>query len=167
MATTALHPGGISGAPYTFTVKTVTGVVIIQNPDISEARDIILTEFKTQWDLDSATTGIPIAYQDVSFVTPSSGPWIEINIDYDDSRPWALGRVLKRRAGQVSIMIYTPFGQGLFTAYNLGIIALNALKGKNLESNVWLSNATISEVGIVGNNSVLEVTVDFVHSQLQ
>lgn len=167
MVVTALHPGGLSGIPYVFTVKEVAGVSIIQNPDIVQARDIILTEFKSIWDLDPSTTGVPISYQDVSFQIPESGPWLEIVLEYGQSSISSVDGGMNRLEGKVVANVHVPTGQGLFSGYELGIIALNALKGQNLRSNIWLSNARMSELGVIGTSSVLEVSVDFTYSQVQ
>lgn len=167
MSTTVLHPSGLPGIPYVFVTKDISVPIITQNPTLFEARDCILTEFKAFWDANPVSTIVPVIYQDVAKSMPVSGAWIEVGIGYNDGGSWAVGNILKRRGGQVSIKIHTPMGQGLSLGYELGIIALNALKGNNLKSKIWFRNGNISEAGIQGSNSVLEVTVDFVFSQLR
>lgn len=166
MATTTLHPNGLPGIPYIFIVKTPP-FVCPQNPNFTEARDCILVEFKAFWEADILSSSIPLFYQDVRNNIPDVDTWAEVIVNYTSGGTWAVGREFKRRSGQVLVRIHTPIGQGLSLGYELGIIALNALKGENLKSQIWFRNGSISEEGKQDSRMVIEVSVDFVHSQLR
>lgn len=166
MVTTTLHPNGLPGIPYVFTAK-IPPFVCPQNPNFLEARDCILVEFKAFWEADSLSSSIPLFYQDVRNNIPDVDTFAEVIVDYTSGGDWAIGGGFKRRSGQVLVRIHTPIGQGLSLGYELGIIALNALKGENLKSQIWFRNGAISEEGKQGSRMVMEISVDFVHSQLR
>lgn len=165
MGITTLHPSGLSGKSYFFSAKIP--FICPQNPNFTEARDCILTEFKDFWEADVLSSPIPLFYQDVRDNIPDVGGYAEISVNYNGGGSWAIGKEFKRRSGQVLVRIHTPIGQGLSLGYQLGIIALNALKGENLKSQIWFRNGSISEEGKQDSRTVIEISVDFVHSQLR
>jgi len=167
MGITTLHPSGLPGKAYLFLVKTVSTFVCPLNPNFTEARDCILTEFKAFWEADVLSLPIPLFYQDVRNTVPDEGGYAEVSVNYTGGGSWAIGKEFKQRSGQVLVRIHTPIGQGLSLGYQLGIIALNALKGENLKSQIWFRNGSISEEGKQDSRMVIEVSVDFVHSQLR
>jgi len=165
MGITTLHPSGLPGKSYSFSSKIP--FVCPQNPNFTDARDCILTEFKAFWEADPLSSPVPLFYQDVRDTIPDVKTFTEVIVNYTGGGAWAVGNEFKRRSGQVLVRIHTPIGQGLSLSYELGIIALNALKGDNLKSQIWFRNGSISEEGKQGSRMVLEVSVNFVHSQLR
>ncbi len=165
MGITTLHPSGLPGKAYSFSPKIP--FVCPQNPTYDEARDCIITEFQAFWVANPLSSPIPLFFQDVRNNIPDVNGYVEVIVNYTSGRAWAVGKEFKRRSGQVLVRIHAPIGQGLSLSYELGIIALNALKGDNLESQIWFRNGSISEEGKQGSRMVLEVSVDFVHSQIR
>ncbi len=126
-----------------------------------QARDAILTRFKTSWDLNtpSLNGGQPVyvEYQNVvpgqSPLSVGHRPWARIRVAHTHSSQTAMGVVGNRvftRLGQVVVQIFTPAGQqGLVLSDRLGIIAMSIFEGEETsESDIWFRDVTYREIGV-------------------
>lgn len=132
----------------------------------------IMSRFNTAW----ATTGFPVAYTDVPLT-----PALTAMIDGEDGvalTPWARPTIRTNRRKQNSlgsggdglsfiefgalfVEIYTPTGQGLKQAYELGQVLLDAFEGVSENNGIWYRNAYLQESGAEGLWSHINFIVEW------
>jgi hypothetical protein len=133
-----------------------------------QARDDILTLFKTAWD----TTTYPAVYEDTkgdrpASDTPFARPRIRHTTGGQASLSGGLGTSRFERIGFLLVAIYTPQGSGLTNAYSLAKIVADAFEGTASPNGVWFRNVRINEIGPDGDFFVTNVVVDFVYDEVK
>lgn len=121
---------------------------------LTEARDEILTQFKTRWDQPGASQGIPVIYWDSDATAPKPpNPWARVTVQHSPVQPGQVtlagfsGGRRFRRTGICTVQIFTPLGDGLSTADQLATIARSAFEGQTTPSSVIFRAVSVNEVG--------------------
>lgn len=87
----------------------------------------IRDRFNTQW---GATT--PVKWPNVKFTPPDGSPWVRLNVADADARQASFGdpgNNVHRHIGLVTVMIFTPLGQGDEEALELADQAAAIFRG--------------------------------------
>jgi hypothetical protein len=135
---------------------------------IEEARDEILTHFKTAW--DTAVFGkdyedMPIFYDDVAGDTPPNTPWIRIRVQHNSGSQRSMGEEGNRkftRFGILTIQLFTPFGDGSGVSDEISQILIDIFEGrKTAPDDVWFRSVRYREVGQDKAWWQTNITVDF------
>jgi hypothetical protein len=136
---------------------------------VAEARDEILTLFKTAWGTNAPT--VPVFYDDLDETPPESGAWVKVYVNLITARQASLagsGGVRRwERFGQLYVQIFTESGLGLSLSDQLVTIVLNALEGATTPGGVWFRNVRPNEIGRDGKWWQVNVTADFVYDQIK
>lgn len=123
---------------------------MILNP--TQARDEMLTLFRTAWLADAATAAAPIVYWDKSedeqLPDPNTTPiWCRATIQHAGGGNDSIGNKIFFRTGTATIQIFTVYGSGL-TNNDLAVkVALDAFQGKSTSGGVWFRNVFANEIG--------------------
>ena len=133
----------------------------------TEARDEILSLFKTAWDAQAAP--IPqLLYWDVTGDPPTGNdsdgdpdPWARITVRHVIGENDAIGGSLFNREGVVTVQIFSPFGTGLQINDNLAKIAVDAFQGKKTAGGVNFTNVRLNEIGQDGIWFQSNILADF------
>lgn len=142
----------------------------------TQARDEILTVFKTAWDAGIETTGKVVIYPDAKNQVPKtndadSNPnlWARVSVVHDTGRQATLGGIgnrLFQREGSVTVQVFTPIGTGLSIADKVYKIVVDAFEGKTSASgNVWFRNVRVNEIGPEGTWFQANIIADFEYDE--
>jgi len=141
---------------------------------INEAVDDMNDRFTDAW----STTGFPAVYQGVppgdaaQAAIDSNGVtcWARITVKHNISTQQSLGgpggRIFNRK-GIVLMEVYTPTGDGLTQARNLGTILANAFEGVSTPNGVWFRNTRLNEVEPEGAWSRVNVITEFEYDEVR
>ena len=130
----------------------------------TEARDEILTLFKSAWDIGAS--GIPLYYWDVPHDPPSADDWARITVRHATGGNDAIGNRLFFRTGLVTIQLFTKYGEGLTQNDTLAKVAVEAFQGQHTAGGVWFRNVRLNEIGIDGKWFNSNVLADFEYNQV-
>lgn len=139
----------------------------------AQARDHILTVFKTAWD----PTGFPAVYPskaedpDNGGDTPSAAVWARATIRHADGFQSSLTgplEELKRfsNVGVVIIQVFGKIGDGSTAAYDAAQTVATAYR-KSRDIPVWFRNVRINEVGTRGPFDQINVLADFTYDDVR
>lgn len=138
---------------------------------ISEARDEILTFFKTAWDAGGSSNGLPVIYDDTKQDVPSdASAWARVSVRHTAFNQATLqGETTKRweRTGFVFVQLFTKYGNGLSLSDPLSIICLNAFEGKKTSNGVWFRNVRSNEIGQSGDWHQTNVIAEFIYDEIK
>lgn len=101
----------------------------------TQARDEILTQFKTVWDAGPESTGVLVRYPDAPSDPPSTQvPWVRMTVQHNPTGGQvtlrgAIGERRFRRFGIVTVQVFTIFGEGMVLADRLSEIVQGAFEG--------------------------------------
>jgi len=131
----------------------------------TEARDAILTLFKTGWDAQGGSVPV-VVYDDDPVPDPNlSSEWIRVMVQHMDGEQATMGSVGNRkfsRYGQVFMAIHTKVGTGRVRADVLAEVANNIFEGAATGlDDVWFRNVRIREGGKDGIYAITNVIADF------
>ena len=145
----------------------------------TQARDDILTQFRTTWNADTpAVNGgkIPqVFYEGVAEedALPQDDAWARIVIRHTLANQSSLsddsGQRRFEKIGIVTVQVFTPLKDGKGTELGEGLaqVAKKAYEGKHtLTSNVWFRNVRINEIGVDGPWFQMNVLADFIYDEL-
>lgn len=137
---------------------------------ITEARDAMLTVFRTAWLADGTTSPIPVKYgDDVTFVKPvadgagNAGPWAWVNVRHTDGRAESIGGPGFGKdlfSGFVTVQVFTPIGTGRVLADAAAQVAKRAFQRQSFSSG-WFASVVVAEVGVDGPWQQTNVTSQF------
>lgn len=119
---------------------------------IQDARDDILTLFKTAWDAQAAPVP-PVAYPNVTFDRPpDNSPWARVSVKHNTGAQATVGgspgNRRFRRFGMVVVELFTPTGQGLTASDKYAKVAYDAFEGKSASpGGAFFYNVRVNEVG--------------------
>lgn len=133
-----------------------------------QARDEIMTVFKTAWD----TTTYPAVYEDTKAARPSSQtpfarPILRHVTGSQASLTGGLGTSRFQREGILTVQIYTPQGSGLTSGYSLVKIVADAFEGTATPGGVWFRDVRLNEIGADGDFFVINVLIDFEYDEVK
>jgi len=139
---------------------------------LDQARDEVLTVFKTAWELDATSQNIPVLYWDVADDIPDSGAWVRISMRHLGGRQATLrgatGERRYRYTGIVTVQVFTPFSEGMVLNDALATIAKNAFEGVTTDpGRVILRNVRINEIGPDGQWFNTNVLADFEYDEVR
>jgi hypothetical protein len=141
-----------------------------------QARDEMLTRFKTQWDADTpAVNGgtVPtVEFTNIEkLVAPVIGAaWARVAVQHSEGFQATLGETGGRRfsrTGFVSVSIYVPTASGLALLDRLSKIAQDAFEGKATPGGVWFRNVRFREGTPEGAWFQGAVLADFEYDQVK
>lgn len=128
----------------------------------SQARDVILTQFKTAWDLLSSPP--KVLYDDVSDdIPPASSPWVRVTVQTYYGGQATLGSRGNRQFdhfGSVTVQVFTPIGDGMDLSDSLSQSALDIFEGESTGS-IWFRNVRANDIGVEGDWYQVNVRADF------
>lgn len=141
-------------------------------PSITQARDDILTRFRTEWLADGISAGVPLVFEDFDVdLSASTAPWARVTVRHATGRQASLsneaGKRTFRREGTVFVQIFTPFGDGLSLSDSLANIAARAFEGKETPFHVWFRNVRLNEIGRDGHWYNVNVLADYEYDELR
>ncbi len=131
----------------------------------TDARDEILTLFKTAWDA-SAFTAAPVLYWDVASDDDLPDPrttelWSRITVRHEAGRNDSIGNSIFQREGTVTIQIFTRIGEGLANADLASKVAVDAYQGQSTPGGCWFRNVRMNEIGSDGAWFQVNILADF------
>lgn len=134
----------------------------------AQARDEILTLFKTAWD----ATGHEAFYEDVKKQRDNTqDPWAWVILRHATGGQTALngnaGERMFSRLGFVQVSVYTAIGGGLQDSYDLAKVVADAYEGASTSGGVWFRNVRINEIGRDGEFFIVNVIVDFEYDEVK
>lgn len=141
-------------------------------PNITQARDEILTRFRTEWLADGISSPVPLTFEDFeSDLASGNAPWARVTVRHATGEQATLtdgsGKNRFRRTGTVFVQIFTPFGDGLSKADALATIAARAFEGKETPLHVWFRDVRYVEVGRDGQFYNVNVLADFEYDEVK
>lgn len=136
---------------------------------VTEARDAILTLFKTAWDSQGGSVPV-VVYDDDPAPDPNlSSEWIRVAVQHTDGEQATMGGTGNRkfsRYGQVFMAIHTKVGTGRVRADALAETANNIFEGAATGlDDVWFRNVRIIEAGSNGIYTITNVIADFTYDR--
>jgi len=137
---------------------------------ITEARDDILSVFKTAWDANTTAIvgSVPeVRYQTVeeTALPPSTGYWAWVAVEHVEGGHAAIGTQLFEHEGIFSVQLYSPLTtQGIENLDALVEVVLAAFEGKQSTNGVWFRNARVNEVGPSRAWFQTNILIDFVYT---
>ena len=100
---------------------------------LTQARDEILTQFRTTWLADPISAELPVLWPDSDSKPPSSGAWARASVTHGPGGQRTLsggtGQIRYTHKGFVIIQLFTPRGDGLKLSDQLAIIGKRAFEG--------------------------------------
>lgn len=123
---------------------------------VTQARDDIISLFKTYWDANTAsiTVTVPeVRYGGTEEVSepPSDSPWARITVLHALGEQSSFGSTGNRNfdhSGIVTIQLFVPTkDNGFVTMDQLIKVAVDSLEGKCTDNGVWIRNVRINEQG--------------------
>ena len=138
----------------------------------TEARDAILTQFKTAWDADSVASLLPVFYRDAKRNGPVSDlqPFARVSVVHATGQQDALAngyeQAIFKRQGVLIAQIFTLQGSGLTDSDYLAKVVADAFEGQN-NGDIWYRNVRINEVGPDGDRFQTNVVVDFQYDEIK
>ncbi len=137
-----------------------------------QARDEILTQFKTTWEGDVVSQDLPVLYRDVPQDIPSSGDWARVTIQHNFGEQVTLsgetGARRFRQFGIVTVQIFTETGKGMELSDTLAMIAKTAYEGvTTLPGRVEFRRVRVNEVGQDGTWFQQNVLADFEYDEVR
>ncbi len=142
---------------------------------IAEARDEILTHFKTAW--DAGTPPIPLLlYDDKHVDLPIDDPYARITVTHNTFNQATIGATVAnggngvrfRRFGIIVVQVFTISGAGLTNADVLVDLALNAFEGEHTGSDrIEFRNVRANEIGQDGPWFQTNVIAEFEYDKIK
>ena len=138
----------------------------------TQARDEILTAFRTAWELGSPSAGLPLLFDDVADKPPDSGAWARAVVRHATGGASSLSgetglRIFTHR-GTVTVQVFTPRENGLVLNDQLTRIAKNSFEGVTTSpGRVMFRNARVNEVGPSGQWFQTNVFADFEYDEVR
>lgn len=138
--------------------------------NIAEARDEILTLFRTAWLADPTTTAAPILWADKTsdddLPNPEEDPiWCRATVLHTSGGNDSIGNKLFFRNGTATIQIFTRYGSGLTNNDLAAKVALDAFQGKSTAGGVWFRDVTLNEIGQDGDWFQSNVLANFEYTE--
>lgn len=138
---------------------------------IEQARDAILSRFKTVWDADAESAGLPIVWSDAKGDPPETGHWARVTVRHVTAGQATLsgetGNRRFRREGIVTAQVFTQFGTGAAKSDRLAKVVMGAFEGYAAPGGVWFRNVRLVEVGQSGNFYQVNVLADFEYDEVR
>lgn len=144
--------------------------------DRKQARDEIIAKFRTFW-LASSFAAVPLYYDDLDADSPDAvkvgstvKSWVRLSVRHDMRAQSAFSDTTTKRyttLGAVTLQIFTPRGDGLSRADDLGIVAQDAFAGLDTPGGVVFMNVQTREVGPSGTWYQTQVTADFSYDEVR
>lgn len=134
---------------------------------IAQARDEMLTLFKTAWDANGLVgdVAVPVVYWDVPHDPPDADYWARVTLRHFTGGNDAIGNRLFVRTGTITVQIFTIHGEGLSNADALGKVAVDAFQGQATTGGAWFRNVRLNEVGQDGKWFQNNVLADFEYTE--
>ena len=139
---------------------------------IGEARDEILTHFKTAW--DAGTPPIPLLlYDDTRTDLPDDAPYARITIQHTATTQVTVGGKSSggqrfRRVGLITVQIFTISVDGLTNSDPLVDLVIDAFEGEDTGSDrIEFRNTRANEIGQDGPWHQTNVLVDFEYDRVK
>ena len=133
--------------------------------NFSQARDEILTLFRTAWLADPTAAVIPLFYWDVRHNSPKSDPFARVTVRHTIGNNDGITNRRFTREGIITVQIFTMFGEGLSSSDVLSKVAADAFQGKSTPGGVWFRNVRLNEVGQDGEFFQVNVLADFTYDE--
>ena len=142
---------------------------------ISLARDSILNQLYTAWNVGPPSQDIPILYDDTVGIKPVSGspasPWIRAIVRHTSGGQASLanfnGVSRYKRSGIFTVQVFTPAGDGLSLSDSLVSVIVNAFEGKSTADGVWFRRIRINEIGQDGIWYQTNVLINFEYEEVK
>lgn len=139
---------------------------------VTQARDEMLTTFRTAWTAGPPSSTLPVLYPDVSQEVPSSGAWARVTVKHSYGEQATLsgetGQRRFRHTGIVTVQIFTPTGDGQVLSDQLVAIAKGAFEGVTTSpGRVMFRNVRVNEVGQQGQWFQVNVLADFEYDEVK
>jgi hypothetical protein len=136
-----------------------------------EARDDIFAMVKEAWDPTTYLMAWPDVPDD-SIPPPEDTPWARTTLRHGPGGQRGFGGTSRRfeRTGSLEIQVFTPRGDGLSRAYQLGKILADVLEGGASPRGVWFRNVRLVEVDDPkreGNFSQVNLIAEFIYDEVK
>lgn len=131
-----------------------------------EAYDDLLSHFTRDWTEET----VEVFYEALEEDRPANKePFIVIKVANTGGGQRTLGKNNRHfgRTGIVTIILYSPTGNGLSESNRLANVAVNSFEGKSTENGIWFKNVRLSEGGRDGIYIVNQVFAEFDYSVIK
>lgn len=139
--------------------------------NVTEARDEILTVFRTAWMAGSPSNTIPVLYPDVDKPAPSEGHYARVSVQHTNGFKATLsnriGERRFRKVGFVTVQIFTVRGNGLVLSDQLAQIGKDAFEGARTPGGVIFRDVQTPEIGPDGIWFHRQVVANFEYDEVR
>lgn len=133
-----------------------------------QARDLLFAILKT-WADAQATPAVTVQWPDVVFTKPE-GAYLKVKLQHGTGSQASLGggvgTKLYQRTGTVTACVYAPIARGLRVGYTLAQGLTDSIQAYR-NSDVWIRNVRIRELGSEGGYERVQVIFDFEYTDRQ
>lgn len=140
---------------------------------LTQARDEILSQFRTVWLADPATLGIQVLYDGVADDPPDPPtPFVRVSVRHNPSQPGqvtlanGVGQRRFRRTGFVFVQLFGPLGDGLVLCDTMATVARRAFEGVATPRDVLFRAVSVNEVGRSGGWEQVNVSAEFEYDEI-
>lgn len=135
---------------------------------IAQARDEMLTLFRTEWIATYPTA--PILWADATsdddLPNPETDPiWCRATVRHTGGGNDSVGNRLMYRIGAVTIQLFTRYGSGLSNNDQAAKVAMDAFQGRSTAGGVWFRNVTLNEIGQDGDWFQANIIAEFEYTE--
>jgi hypothetical protein len=139
---------------------------------LTQARDEILTQFRTAWLADPASAALPVLWPDSDSKPPASGAWARVSVTHgsggQSTLSGGLGETRYTHMGFVTVQLFTPRGDGLKLSDQLVTISKHAFEGvATSPGHVTFYRVRSREVGPDGQWFNTNVLADFEYDEVR
>lgn len=142
---------------------------------ITEARDSILSVFKSAFDANVETQNIPVEYDDRTSVEDhdANSQWARVTVKHNPnafgqaSLSGEVGTKRFKREGFIIIQIFNPVNKGMVESDIIVQILLDAFEGKDTLNGIWFFNVGAEEIGVSAAWNQVNVKAEFIYDQIK
>lgn len=107
------------------------------------------------------TNNFVVRYDNDPTDTPTSGAWMDVNIDFRDSNQVEIGVPTFRNRGNFNIKIKIPIGQGIADALNIADVIVTGFRTVIVDEVINFQTPSIKNNGRFEDNWEVEVICPF------
>ena len=139
---------------------------------VEQARNEIISTFKTAWDAGAESTGLNVLYWDTEGEVPDSGAYARVTVRHATGEQTTVGSAAGKRryerAGTVTVQIFTEHNEGGTLSDKLVNIIENAFRGVTTSpGRVIFRRVRTNEIGQDSQWFQVNVLADFEYDEIR
>lgn len=129
--------------------------------DIAGNFENIANSITTFFNVLATTNSFVVRYDNDPRETPSSGAWMNVNVDFGDSHQAEIGVPTFRNVGIFNVRIKIPIGQGIADALTIADVVAAGFRTVIVDEIINFQTPRIENVGRVEDNYQVNVICPF------